>query len=240
MDSRGFYKQFDLLYNNITSNQAPGLTVDEVSMILTKAQNELLKNYFFPSHNAKQTGIDGSTRRQLDFANLIEVIRMEYVSNPLTKLDSRSSVYKYPDNKHIMFVINEVFYIIGEKKEGESTLNEVRQVIPLSYTEYTRLMQKPLKEPLKNQVWKLTNGNYFELIFNTDDVKKKESKETDWFIRYVRYPKAIELDITKEGDSPCELDETMHEEIIQRAVELAKNIWLGNLESTVQLGQRAE
>lgn len=43
--------EFDILYNNITSNQAPGLNVYEKSLFLTKAQDELIKNYFIANHN---------------------------------------------------------------------------------------------------------------------------------------------------------------------------------------------
>ena len=39
---------FDVLYNNITSNQAPGLNAYEKSVFLTKGQDETMKNYFNP------------------------------------------------------------------------------------------------------------------------------------------------------------------------------------------------
>ena len=38
------HQQFELLYNNIISNQAPGLNSYEISQFLTKAQLEKLKN----------------------------------------------------------------------------------------------------------------------------------------------------------------------------------------------------
>ena len=37
--------EFDILYNNITSNQAPGLDEYEKSVFLTKAQDEIIKAY---------------------------------------------------------------------------------------------------------------------------------------------------------------------------------------------------
>ena len=46
MDIKEFSNEFDVLYNNIMSNQAPGLDEYEKSVFLTKAQNELIKNYF--------------------------------------------------------------------------------------------------------------------------------------------------------------------------------------------------
>ena len=66
---------FDVLYNNITSNQAPGLNAYEKSIFLTKGQNELLKNYFNPKSkgNNTQEGFDGSAKRQVDFSMLTTV-----------------------------------------------------------------------------------------------------------------------------------------------------------------------
>ena len=46
MTAEEFSQEFDILYNNIASNQAPGLTEYEKSVFLTKAQDEIIKNYF--------------------------------------------------------------------------------------------------------------------------------------------------------------------------------------------------
>ena len=48
MTTQEFSNEFDVLYNNIMSNQAPGLDEYEKSVFLTKAQLEILKNYFNP------------------------------------------------------------------------------------------------------------------------------------------------------------------------------------------------
>ena len=37
-------QRFDLLYNNITSNQAPGLNPYEICVFLTKAQDEIINH----------------------------------------------------------------------------------------------------------------------------------------------------------------------------------------------------
>ena len=55
--------QFDVLYNNITSDKAPGLDEYEKSVFLTKAQNELVKAYFSPALNKTQNGFDDSPIR---------------------------------------------------------------------------------------------------------------------------------------------------------------------------------
>ena len=50
--------EFDVLYNNITSNQAPGLDEYEKSVFLTKAQDEVVKSYFNPKLNKPTEGYD--------------------------------------------------------------------------------------------------------------------------------------------------------------------------------------
>ena len=45
------------------SNQAPGLDEYEKSVFLTKAQYEIVKNYFNPKSNKNQEGFDDSPKR---------------------------------------------------------------------------------------------------------------------------------------------------------------------------------
>ena len=51
MDHIEFSNEFDVLYNNIMSNAAPGLNEYEKSVFLTKGQEEIVKNYFNPKGN---------------------------------------------------------------------------------------------------------------------------------------------------------------------------------------------
>lgn len=268
MNAPEFLTQFDVLYNNITSNQAPGLNEYEKSVFLTKAQDEVIKNHFNPKSNARSEGFDDSYKRQVDFSNIIEtysqVVPHYNTSVPNTKFDYRSSTITLPEDLFIM--VNEQ---VLKQLPAQDTVDEVRQVIPISYMEYTRLMQKPYKEPLKNQVWRLisegsTNAITTELVFNSKDRKEFFGNDTaayhgvHYIIRYVRKPKPIILadfstfgeDVTIQGkgqnsedynkDNPCELNPILHEEILQRAVELAKVAWAGNAESTITTGQRSE
>ena len=64
-------QEFDVLYNNIMSNAAPGLDDYEISVFLTRAQEELLKAYFNPKGNKYAEGFDFSPKRQVDFSNII-------------------------------------------------------------------------------------------------------------------------------------------------------------------------
>ena len=44
MTNNEFSNEFDVLYQNITSNQAPGLDEYEKSVFLSKAQDEIVKS----------------------------------------------------------------------------------------------------------------------------------------------------------------------------------------------------
>lgn len=242
MTTQEFSNEFDVLYNNIMSNQAPGLDEYEKSVFLTKAQNEILKNYFNPKGNKYQEGFDDNSKRQIDFSTLIKIYKPSTYTGSYTKFDSRSSIYTMPTD--ILFILNET---------ALNTCDGVKRminIVPINYEEYNRLMFKPYKQPLKNQGWRLlqstsTTGTVSEVI------TKAGSTLTDYTIRYVRRPTPIILtdlsgnygNISIESLSSiteCELDPILHPEILQRAVELAKAAYSGDVKSIVELGQRTE
>lgn len=234
---------FDVLYNNITSNQAPGLNAYEKSVFLTKGQDEILKNYFNPKSkgNTTQDGFDGNVKRQVDFSMLTSVeTKSSDFENPL--FDTRENTKSVGLPSKLMFAINEVVEVTRNNKQV------ILQVIPIKFDEYSRLMCKPYKRPLKYQAWRLTNNNTSnkaDIVIGPSDTLIK------YTIRYVRRPNPIivsDLDgLSIEGKSTateCELDPTLHEEILQRAVELAKVAWTNtgqdNLQAVMQAGQRSE
>ena len=157
-----FSNQFDILYNNITSNQAPGLNEYEKSVFLTKAQDEIVKNYFEASSlgNTVKKGFDDTILRQMDFSSLMTT--KEYQDGIIgeSTLDPRAIVYDIPENDNVYIVINESLHLMDDN----GVVKGVRQVVPLSYLEYSRLMLKPFKQPVKNQAWRLiTSGKRGEL-----------------------------------------------------------------------------
>ena len=124
-----------------------------------------------------------------------------------------------------------------------------RQIVPISYNDYSRLMSRPYKEPIKYQAWRIIttsiNDITVELIANSNETIQK------YKVRYIRKPAPIiTADLSSEyGDitingintiSECELNPIIHQEILQRAVELAKSAYIGDISSTVQLGERSE
>lgn len=247
-----FSDQFDVMFNNITSNQAPGLSEYEKSLFLTKAEKEITKNYFTANSKGNNLGqgFDDSAKRQADFSVLMKTGTCTAVTGGSipVKIDDRSTVYTFP---------TDVFIVINESIKTTGNPAKYLQVIPLKYDEYTRLMSKPFKRPLKNQAWRLINSGSInsgiatktvEIITNSSDTVNTYS------IRYVRTPKPIILtnlapdNLTIDGlsaaSTECEIDPILHEDILQRAVELAKIAWTQtgqeNAQLVMQAGQRSE
>ena len=105
MTLQEFNTNFDLLYNNIASNQAPGLKKKKKSVFLTNAQLELVKNYFNPKGNKYQEGFDQSPKRQLDFSTITDLMvysPTDALSN-VTKFNDDSIVFHYNDD--FLFII---------------------------------------------------------------------------------------------------------------------------------------
>ena len=244
MNNSEFSWRFDVGYNNITSNQAPGLNEAEKSNFLTQAEYEITKNHYTANSagNTIKEGFDDSAKRQADFSTLMKVAACTPASAS-AKIDSRSTVYSFPTDVFIM--VNEAI---------QTTNGKILQVIPLRYDEYTRLMSKPFKRPLKYQAWRLLNSGSVngasatkvaEIITNLGDTVGS------YTVRYVRKPKPIILEdldgLTIEGigtATECELDPILHEDILQRAIELAKIAWTAtgqdNAQMVLQAGQRSE
>lgn len=241
--------KFDIYYNSITSNQAPGLSEYEKSVFLTKAQDEILKNYFNPKGNKYQEGFDGSEKRQIDFSVITNTFKDTLFSNPI--FDPRvkgAKVASLPPD--VMLIINE------RAKVRRSSKDVYLTVVPISFDEYDRLMSKPYKRPLKNQAWRLLTHN--SSLNQCDLIMGPEDTLVEYDVRYIRQPKPIIVGDTDEltingytyGNSSssetqgCELDPILHEEILQRAVELAKAAWITtgqeNLQALMQVGQRSE
>ena len=254
MTTQEFSDQFDVLYNNIMSNQAPGLDEYEKSVFLTKAQYEIVKNYFNPKSNKNQEGFDDSPKRQVDFSKLMAVKTPEkFTTSGYSKFDDRSKLFTMPTD--ILFVLNETAVNFIPTTPGGDTAvagtERLINIVPISFEEYARIISKPYKQPLKNQGWRLFNGGDISNTthFVTEIIIKSGTNIKDYRVRYVKRPKPIILTILSDTNvsldgltavTECELDPILHPEILQRAVELAKSAYMGDLKSSVDLGQRNE
>lgn len=228
MNTIEFSREFDLLYNNITSNQAPGLNEYEKSVFLTKAQRQIILESFNAKTDSIGEGFDGGQRRQYDFSNLIQTkVRTQIFDPTVITIDNRSRLFEFPNDW--LLSINEVV--------ESNTAGDTLSVTPLNNEEYRKYMSKPYKFPPRSIAWRLINSGNSIMKKKVVELIYPDDKYTNYKIRYVRSPKPIILedltnygtDITIDGETAvreCELPSDCHQEILDRAVLLAKAVWL--------------
>ena len=217
---------FDLLYQNITSNQAPGLNAYEKSVILTEAEyaiyvalyNGTLKNSF--EETEELTSYLATMVCQQDCA----------LAPNAPKVMDKSKVYELPED--LLFITLEMCVV---DVEGCGTKQAI--VIPVTQDEFWRTSRNPFKRQNNDRVLRLAYGSadmfsdglytsrFSELISDNDIVK--------YTVRYLRKPEPIILQdledgLTIEGESEaktCKLPESLHQAILEEAVRRAKAVW---------------
>lgn len=190
--------EFDVLYNNITSNQAPGLNEYEKSVFLTKAQAQLVNEYFNNRTDGFGGGFDGSQKRQYDFSSLTRIANLHNINSfkeritSAEKLDRRSKVFLFPQDYFL--AVNE---ILSDEKSQYS-------VIPINHTDYQRLMMKPYSFPVKRAAWRIItdkkNCNFVHQDAEGNNIEALSSKVPDYTIltSWADQKRTMKLTITAE------------------------------------------
>lgn len=230
MTTEEFSTEFDILYNNVSSNQAPGLDSYEKGVFLTIAQEDIIKAYFNPVYNKAHEGFDGSQKRQYDFSTLIVTTKLNQQLPSLNNnISSKNILFGFPVDYFLS--LNEII------SDDERTY----AVIPITYTEYQKQLIKPYSKPPKKVAWRLfISGNE---LGTTAEIIGNFTGDPVYTLRYIKKPSPIILEdlegVAIRGEdkkTECALPSELHPEILKRAVELAKATYIGDLGSTISLG----
>lgn len=147
---------FNTLYNNINNGAAPGLLEEEIAVVLDKAQDEILKNYFNPKGNKYGEGFDQSPKRQIDFSSLLKIVEVPVLSRLIgtsieCTLDTTDSLrvgsYTYkPTEKVTVQVPLNISEPIFSMAENTHTFN----VMLNGYISYPAYIKKPSSLSISN------------------------------------------------------------------------------------------
>lgn len=213
------------------------ITLDEYekSVLLTQAQDYIVKSFFDRTLNYQGQGMDDSTRRQMDFSTLISIgIATKFSDSEDTSAeayDARGLLYKMPSD--VLFILNEKLEVAlsyDDKKNVTAKKNYV--VIPINYKEYDRLMSKSYTQPLKKQAWRLfqNDSNDDTIAELVPDANIKSEDVIAYKLRYIKRPSPIVLvDLKPDGlsvdgvteVSECTLNPILHMDIVNKAFDLA-------------------
>ncbi len=229
MTIQEFSNTFDTLLNSYNTQSQFGeqaskreIVLDEYekSVLLTQAQDIVVKSYFDGTLNQQGQGFDDSSRRQMDFSSLIKIAELDPLDSNETEIqtfDDRGIVYQLPrkvvddveieGTTDVLFILNEKLTQVCTK--GEQRIEQWRKdfvIVPISYKEYDREMSKPYAQPLKKQAWRLFQNQTTGFDINSEliprfNVKEETSsgdestyKSFVYKIRYVKRPQPIVLE----------------------------------------------
>lgn len=219
MTNTEFSNEFDIMYNNITSNAAPGLDEYEKSVFLTKAEEEFVIS-LYNSSAGDSFERDEEARAYLE--NLIETYKTNEKQTGYLGLSKNSMFFKIPDD--VWFATYESVVLNDAKLDCQSEA----LVLPVSQDDFYKINRNPFRKPSENRVLRLDNANYIIELISDYNI-------STYTLRYIKRPKPIVLVDLEEGLSingvteltECELNPVTHRTILDRAVLLAKAAWSG-------------
>ena len=190
----------------------------EKSVFLTKAQEEIVKELYSGRYTGDSFEKTEQLRRELE-ALVTQEFYDESKAQDANKLD---------DAKYIHTVFNlpsDCLYIIYEQVSWQSDnkcLNGfVADVIPVTHDAYWRVRNNPFRGPNVRKVLRLDNSdNQIELV-SSNNIGK-------YLLRYLKRPEPIilanlpdEYIDGKNEAQTCKLTESIHRNILERAVRMA-------------------
>jgi hypothetical protein len=238
-----FNDEFDILYDNISSSSAPGLDVYEKSVYLTTAQFEIVKAAYC-GYNPLKRSFEGDEQKRRELSQLVKDFKSSAFITSAKAISSKSKLVNIPED--VMYIVYEAADVMDNC--GKRVTIEVN---PISYDDLNSSMKNPFRKPNGKRAFRLDISKDATLK-NVELVS--EVPLISYSMRYVKYPSPIilanfELDdsvaglgLTVNGLNQvrqCELDESIHREILNRAVELAIRDYRENsLQSKIQTNQR--
>lgn len=204
--------EFDLLYNNISSNQAPGLTDYEKSRFLTQAQESVILDFY------KGTQGDAFETTEEVTRYLSFLVREQKLPTMFESLDRGVNKQRIPT----AILIPDLWFVVYQYAK----LTDEKEVIitPTTHEKLFKDLNNPFRGPSKNRMLSVSDDEGIHIY--------SDSKNTINYVilKYLRRPSDIIINTDTDGnlktdDNICEAPESLHIHILLRAVQLAKAVW---------------
>jgi len=205
MTTKEFSIEFDILYNNISSNAAPGLNEYEKSIFLTRAQEELVMALY--SGNTEGFGsFESNTELRTYLTTLVKNVKID-MSTILPNSNSIVSGWTGSDNyydyvfdlaalgyKDILYIVYEAAKFKSSSVESNKIDSLDVEVKAIKHDEYHSIVRNPFRKPNENRVLRV-DSNLLEGGNEAYTVELISSIElSNYILRYIREPKPIILE----------------------------------------------
>ena len=224
MTPQEFRYEFDLLYNNIMSDMAPGLDDYEVSLFLTEAQEELVQQLY--TGGGTFDGFEANEKVRRNLANLIS--HGEAILSSPTEYGNGYWEYEQAIGNILALISERAKIVDSECCNNEKWVN----VAPVKYDEINKVVENPFRRPDNRKVLRLDEKTDTVHLLSKNQVVKYEwdylNKPAPIIVSDLPAGFSINGQTTMRGSV---LDPSMHRPIIKYAVQLAAASWAANNKS---------
>lgn len=212
-------QEFLILYDKVTSFDAPGYTPLEISVFLTKAQERVVLRNIRSLGNKYQEGFEESEIRRKELNELVRGVTIVTPSTVQNGVVPNGEYFDLPAD--FMIAISEEI-----TTASSSSCNNGKRLMvkPVTHDEIAINRNNPFKKPsILRYVWRLDHsGDKHELVTDAS------FSVAEYHLRYLKTltPIVIGTDVVDGATGPldCELNSIMHKQIIDEAVKIATGV----------------
>lgn len=251
MTTQEFSIEFDILYNNLASNAAPPLNEYEKSVFLTKAQSEIVLELY---SGRNQLGLVFESNEEVRRYLLSLIKYDDNTTKIVSTYDESYKCYKHYMYRPVynteswnafrpgLIIIREELHTVSEENKEYNI-----PIIPVTHDTLDATLRNPFKKPVGTRRALRLDSNYSEhaedggtwgsctVIYTEKELDSENTSYREW---YLDNPSPIILDaiddslLTINGISvttpqECTLPPSIHRMILDRAVLLAKQAYVG-------------
>lgn len=240
MNVTEFSEQWDILYNNIASNAAPGLTEYEKSVFLTQAQKEVVLGLYNGNLGYGFEQVEENRKYLSPLVRTVElkeddiVVADNYIG--LTSTDPRfknSTFFMLP--KDLWFITYESANVFD--KNNKCISEREFDVTPVTQDMYHKVRENPFRGANDRRILRLdvepvSVDDDTESVTHVVELVSKYDIDS-YLVRYIRHPHPIILEnldksgLSIEGETDTqtsELNPILHKIILEIAINKAYNI----------------
>lgn len=229
MTTQEMSNEFDILWNNIMSNQAPGLDEYEKSVFLTQAQEEIVTQLY---NGTLGDGFESTEQNREYLKNLISS-EVYDVSPPRTIYSTRyNGFYTCVQelNPKILVIVSEYADLMPGTACAPQNQSKAIPVVPVKYDNLFSVINDPFRGPNNNRVIR-TDFTYTGIAGTVQLITKNHL--FSYYVTFLKKPDPIILTDLPNGltingvssEQGCTLDSSLHRIILKYAVNLAAAAW---------------
>lgn len=189
-------------------------TSTDIAVFLNKAQEDLLNDRYSKKDGQRNQFFESDEKNRSEIGSLIRnhtVNTGSFVTSGM-QLHKNAVFASLPPD--YLYSLQEMC-VVGYVDCNDDNVTGDAKVLPIRHDEYAANIDNPYGKPYKKLVWRMDYGatgtKRHELIHADDQYIQS------YVLRYIKKPTAINI-IT---GADCELNDILHEEIVDRAVIIA-------------------